>query len=145
MVVREKGGEDLQIRKFLCMVFSCLIAVSCFCFNAKAAGVEVCEMYSGIERASGRFSVDIPGETLAVTSSDFPLEVGETVTINAVYSPQSASVDFGLIAPDGLFYPFRAESGQFNETIKVGQRGSYTLAIRNNSSYDISVSGFVVY
>ena len=62
MVVREKGGEDLQIRKFLCMVFSCLIAVSCFCFNAKAAGVEVCEMYSGIERASGRFSVDIPGE-----------------------------------------------------------------------------------
>ena len=87
----------------------------------------------------------LPGETLAVTSSDFPLEVGETVTINAVYSPQSASVDFGLIAPDGLFYPFRAESGRFNETIKVGQRGSYTLAIRNNSSYDISVSGFVVY
>ncbi len=135
----------MQLRKFLCMVFSCVIAVSCFCFNVKATGVEVCEVHSGIERASGRFSVDIPGGTLAVTSSDFPLEAGETVTINAVYSPQSASVDFGLIAPNGLFYPLRAENGSFNETIEVGQRGRYTLAIRNNSDADIAVSGFVTY
>lgn len=145
MVGSSRGGEVLQLRRFLCMVFSCVIAVSFFCFDAKAAGVEICEAQSGIERASGRFSVDIPGGTLAVTSSDFPLETGETVTINAVYSPQSASVDFGLIAPDGLFYPFRAGNGCFNETIKVGQRGSYTLAIRNNSDYDVSVSGFVTY
>lgn len=137
----------MQLRRLLCMVFSCAIAVSFFCSDVKAADVdvEICEVQSGIERASGRFSVDIPGGTLAVTSSDFPLESGETVTINAVYSPESASVDFGLIAPDGLFYPFRAENGSFNETIKVGQRGRYTLAIRNNSDADIEVSGFVTY
>jgi len=127
------------------MVFSCVIAVSCLGFNAKAADVEVYEEYSGMERASGRFSVDIPGNTLAVTSSDFPLEIGETVAINASYSPRSASVDFGLIAPDGLFYSFGAKNGRFDETIEVDQRGTYTFAIRNNSSYDISVSGFVVY
>lgn len=135
----------MQLRKFLCMVFSCVIAVSCFGFNAKAADIEVYEACSGVERASGRFSVDIPGNTLAVTSSDFPLEIGETVAINASYSPRSASVDFGLIAPDGLFYSFGAKNGRFDETIEVDQRGNYTLAIRNNSDFDISVSGFVTY
>ena len=73
------------------------------------------------------------------------MEIGETVNINAVYSPRSASVDFGLIAPDGLFYPFRAENGRFDKTIEVDQRGYYTLAIRNNSNFDIYVSGIVTY
>lgn len=135
----------MKLRKFLCMAFSCVIAVSCFSFNAKAADAEVYEVCSGVERASGRFSVDIPGNTLAVTSSDFPLEIGETVAINASYSPRSASVDFGLIAPDGLFYSFGAENGRFDETIEIDQRGIYTFAIRNNSSYKVSVSGFVNY
>lgn len=135
----------MKLRRFLCMVFSCVIAVSCFYFNAKAADIEMYEAYSGVERASGRFSVDIPGNTLAVTSTDFPLEIGETVAINASYSPRSASVDFGLIAPDGLFYSFSAKDGRFDETIEIDQRGTYTFAIRNNSSYDVSVSGFVVY
>jgi len=54
-------------------------------------------------------------------------------------------VDFGLIAPDGLFYPFRAENGRFDKTIEVDQRGYYTFAVRNNSNFDISVSGFITY
>lgn len=135
----------MRLKKLLCMALSCVIAISCFCQNVEAAGMEVDASYPNIERASGRFSMDIPGNTIAAASSDFPLEVGETVTINAVYSPRSASVDFGLIAPDGLFYPFRAQNGSFDKTIEVNQRGYYTLAVRNNSNYDISVSGFVVY
>lgn len=135
----------MRLKRLLCVMFSCVIAVSCFGLHAKAASVEARGVYPNVERASGRFSVEIPGNTLAVTSSDFPLEAGESVTINAIYSPRSASVDFGLIAPDGLFYPFRAANGSFDKTIEIGQRGNYTLAIRNNSDLEISVSGFVTY
>lgn len=135
----------MRLKKFLYMVFCCVIAISCFGLNVKAISTEINTVYSSIERASGRFSMDIPGNTIAVTDSDFPLEVGETVTINAAYSPRSASVDFGLIAPDGLFYPFRAENGSFNKTIEVDQRGYYHLAVRNNSGNAVVVSGFVTY
>lgn len=136
----------MQLKRLLSIMFSYVIVFSLFVgLNAESASAEVYEAYPAVENASGRFSIDIPGNTLAVTSSEIPLEVGETVTINAVYSPPSASVDFGLIAPDGLFYPFAAKNGSFNKTIEVDQRGYYTLAVRNNSDVDISVSGFVTY
>ena len=77
--------------------------------------------------------------------SSFPLEVGEVVTIKATYSPFSASVDFGLIAPDGLFYGLNTTTGSFDRSIEVTQRGHYYLAVRNNSSSVISVSGYVNY
>ena len=89
--------------------------------------------------------MDIPGGELLKANSDFPLEAGETVTIKASYSPFSASVDFGLIAPDGYFYYINVTDGSFDETIEVDERGNYTLAIRNNSSKTISVSGYVNY
>lgn len=61
------------------------------------------------------------------------------------YSPFSASVDFGLIAPDGLFYGLNTTTGSFDNAIEVNQRGYYTLAVRNNSSGKIHVSGHVNY
>ena len=67
------------------------------------------------------------------------------MTIEANYSPWSASVDFGLIAPDGLFYPVRGQNGSINKTIEIVERGNYTFAILNNSSVEISVSGYVKY
>lgn len=50
--------------------------------------------------------------------------------INAVYSPQTASVDFGLIAPDGLFYGLNTTTGSFDKAIKVSQRGRYYFAVK---------------
>jgi len=61
------------------------------------------------------------------------------------YSPFSASVDFGVIAPDGLFYGLNTTTGSFDKAIKVNQRGHYYFAVRNNSSETISVSGYVNY
>ncbi len=45
----------------------------------------------------------VPENKTIQAGSSFPLEAGETVTIRAVYSPEFASVDFGLIAPDVFF------------------------------------------
>lgn len=133
------------MRKRLCIFLMCIVFVGSLTVNAAAISTGEYEFDISVARATGRFSADIPGNSSFTADTSFPLEAGETVTINAVYSPLSASVDFGLIAPDGLFYPLRAANGSFNKTITIGQRGSYTLAIRNNSDLEISVSGFVTY
>lgn len=62
-----------------------------------------------------------------------------------LYTPASASMDFGLIDSDGTFYPVRANNGSINQTIRIDLRGNYTFAIRNNSSYTVNVFGFVNY
>lgn len=126
------------------MLLVCVAVIGCLGMEASAIQT-VDEAAPALERASGKFSMDVYKNEVVTADTDFPLEIGETVTINAVYTPRSASVDFGLIAPDGLFYPFRAENGSFNKTIEVDQRGYYTLAVRNNSAINVSVSGFVTY
>ena len=60
-------------------------------------------------------------------------------------SPKTASVDFGLIAPNGRFYHMAGKDGSINQTINLDMRGEYYLAIRNNSSNTVSVYGFVNY
>lgn len=89
--------------------------------------------------------MDIAADTMVKANSSFPLEVGEVVTIKASYSPFSASVDFGVIAPDGFFYYVNVKDGSIDQGIEVEQPGHYTLAVRNNSSNRISVSGYVNY
>lgn len=96
-------------------------------------------------RASGKFEMDIPGHKLVKAKTSFPLEAGEQVTIKASYSPFDANVDFGLITEDGVFHFLSVDSGSFDRTITVSERGNYTFAVRNNSSKTINVSGYVNY
>lgn len=98
-----------------------------------------------ITRATNSINSDIPANKTAVSDIKFPLEVGETVTINCSYSPASASMDFGVIAPDGYFYFLSVKGGSINRSIVVSQRGSYSMAVRNNSSHTVTVVGFVNY
>lgn len=135
----------MRLNRIFCMVLASVITVCCFNMNVVAAdqsepGVATQSVY-----ASGRFNMDVPGNTTVKANSSFPLEVGEVVTIKATYSPFSASVDFGLIAPDGYFYSSNADDGIFDEAIEVNQRGYYYFAVRNNSSETISVSGHINY
>lgn len=132
-------------KQALGVAMACVTMVGCFCMNVGATEPVSMEIRSEVARATGQFSMDIPANTMVKASSSFPLEVGEVVTIKASYSPFSASVDFGLIAPDGLFYFINVTNGSIDQRIKVDQRGNYTLAVRNNSSQEISVSGFVNY
>ena len=133
-------------KRMVCMFLACVAVIGSYCIPAAGAvGDVAAEAGIILTRATGKFDVEIPGDTLVKASSSFPLESGETVTINAAYSPRTASVDFGLIGPDGLFHPVAASNGSFNETFEVGQRGYYTFAIRNNSAGTVSVTGFVNY
>ena len=136
----------MRVRKFLCVVFACFMLVNCLGISAGAANVETQrDMKLVIERASGRFSLDVPANKTVGATTSFPLEAGGKVRIRATYSPESASVDFGLIDPDGLFHPLRATGGSFDHAIRVYQHGNYIMAIRNNSDIEIAVSGIVSY
>ncbi|MDE7311846.1 MAG: hypothetical protein K2N87_09590 [Eubacterium sp.] len=85
-----------------------------------------------------------PGKS-ATSREDYSLEAGETVTINCSYTPFDASVDFGLITPSGNFRHANRTNGSIFKEIKIYSRGIYRLAIRNNSSRTVSVSGYVNY
>lgn len=132
-------------KRLFCMLAASVISIGCLCVSVGAVNIENSVTILSVERASGRFSMDIPAGTMSVADSSFPLEAGESITIKASYTPFSASVDFGVIAPDGLFYSVNVTDGSVNQTFDVDERGNYTLAIRNNSSSTVSVSGYVNY
>lgn len=154
----------MRAKNFLYMLLACILVVGALSLPA-AAGTEhdggavrledmKCELIDmskaivleeSMMRVTGSLDSDIPANTLAVSDVKFSLEVGETVTINCSYSPASANVDFGVIAPDGYFYFLNVKGGSINKSMVVSQRGSYSMAIRNNSSYTVRVLGFVNY
>ncbi len=135
----------MRKRNVFCVLLMCMILLGSFATIVSAVSMSDEVQTFSMARASGRFSLDVPGNVMFEADSSFPLNAGETVTIEANYSPWSASVDFGLIAPDGLFYPVRGQNGSINKTIEIVERGNYTFAILNNSSVEISVSGYVKY
>ena len=101
--------------------------------------------FTAVSRASESFNIKVSKNTVAAAGSAFSLEAGDHVTINAVYSPAAADVEIGLIAPDGLFYSVRGVNGSIKKGIIVNEHGNYTLAIRNNSSSTVTITGFVTY
>lgn len=129
-------------KRFFCLLMAFAMLSSCLCANATAnlqnkSGISVC--------ATNSFNMTVSANTATKATTTFPLVAGETVTIKASYAPFSASVDFGVIAPDGLFYGINTSTGSFDKTIQVTQTGQYTMAVKNNSSTAISVSGYVQY
>jgi hypothetical protein len=133
------------MKRYLCLLFACISIFSCV--PAQAAATDIEEQVTEIteRRATGKFDFEISAKTLRKADTSFPMEYGETITITASYSPASASVDFGLIDSDGVFYPVRGSNGSINQTIRIDLKGTYTFAVRNNSSYEVAVSGFVNY
>lgn len=140
----------MQLKRLFCMVLVCVLLVGTLIFPASAVEISTSPIVSFSENvvaplATNSFSMTIPAKTKAIANMSFPLMAGETVTIKASYAPFSASVDFGLIAPDGKFYYFNITNGSIDKTIKISESGSYTLQIRNNSDGEVKVSGFVNY
>lgn len=138
----------MRLDKIICMVLACMLIVGAISVPVNAAGVTYTDPEKGttqlaISRASGSFSMRIPAKSKVLANSSFPMEAGETVTINASYSPLDASMDFGLVDSDGVFHYFNTTSGSIDKTIRIKESGNYTLQVRNNSSTEVKVSGFV--
>ena len=92
-----------------------------------------------------RFNFTVPKQSYMQDSTVFHLEIGEEVTIKGSISPFFADVKYGLIAPDGLFYSIPAEDGILDFTFIVAKRGIYYFTVFNNSSFSVSVDGFISY
>lgn len=138
------------MRKIMCGVLTFMFAVS-LCVSAGAVDKMGLDMLESREsenmsvRASGSFSMSVAAYGKSEADKAFPLESGETVSISAVYSPDDASMDFGLVDPEGVFHYFNVKNGSVDKTIKVEESGNYTFAVRNNSGSTVKVSGFVKY
>lgn len=140
----------MRLKKTICMVLACMLIAGAISIPAEAVEVQAIDpemntMQIAIARASGSFSMSVPAKTKVLADSSFPMEAGETVTINASYSPLDTSVDFGLVDSNGVFYYFNVTDGSIKKTIRIKESGNYTLQVRNNSSSEIRVSGFVNY
>lgn len=139
------------MRRFFGVFLACVSMIGCLCMNATAfdASIDVPETNDTVEvaamRATGAFNMTVGAYRKTAADKDLPLAAGETVNIRANYEPEDASMDFGLVDPDGVFHYVNVTTGSINKTIKVPENGNYTLAIRNNSGVSVEVSGFVKY
>lgn len=140
------------MRRVFCLLVVFVMTVNCLCINVAALNREPVTSSANTVvidmteiRAAGKFSVDIPAYGQGKVSGTIPLAKGETVRFAAEYTPENASVDFGLIDEDEEFYYINTTNGSVDETIRVDKSGDYTIAIRNNSRKKVSVSGSIWY
>jgi len=139
-----------KIRKLLRMViiYVVVVAMSCLCVSASTAGEDWghdTNLQMNMPRSYNRLFMTIPKNSWKKASESFSMNAGQSVVIEAKYSPPSASVDFGLLDSAGEFYYFRGENGNFNQGLVIQENGMYTLAVQNNSPVDVEVAGFVYY
>lgn len=124
-------------------LLACTLAFSCAIVPADATGTT--DGKEVIVRATGQINHTIPANTLISVEDWISLDKGEQVRFNCAYVSKSASVDFGLIDADNVFHYQRCTSGSISQSIKIEEAGQYIVAIRNNESYDITVTGNIRY
>lgn len=140
----------MQKKRIACMVMVCVLLIGTIAVPASAeettpAAREILLSHSLNPLATDSFSMSIPAKSKALDNSSFPMKNGETITIKASYSPYTAKVDVGYVAPDGKFYCVPVTDGSIDLTMQVNQSGNYTIQIRNNSNVEIHVTGTVNY
>lgn len=143
-------------KSLVCMAVVCCLSVTAWAADS-AVPLETLEsrMPDRIEpanltdvigsRAYGSIGTTISANSAVTVGDALSLDAGETVTFDCTYSPTTASMDFGLIAPNGRFYYINATNGSIDQAIRVSERGTYTVAISNNASYAVTVTGTVRY
>lgn len=96
-------------------------------------------------RATNYFSLGVKANGRSLVSQELSVDAGETIQINATYSPANAEIQIGIVDENGQFRYVRVTSGNVNIAIGISERGNYRLAVKNNSANAVSISGFVYY
>lgn len=130
----------MRIRRLLGTLMACIILSCSTAVWVAAAGDDTIT-----PAASNSVNQRIPAGTIVVVREKISLDTGETVTFECDYLPKIASVDFGVIDGNNRFYKVTCTTGSINRSIEITQRGQYSLAIRNNASYEITVVGEIHY
>lgn len=135
----------MKTRRFFSFLLSFLLVVGSLALPAGAVVTSEPEPEAVITRATGRFEKTIPANSIYPVCDSFILDSGDVVSYDCSYTPRDASVKFGYIAPDGYFYGLSGSNGRIDKGIRVSQRGTYTLAIWNESNESVYVWGTVDY
>lgn len=135
----------MKTRRFFSLLLSFLLVAGSLALPAGAAVISEPESEAAITRATGRFEKTIPASSIYPVCDSFILNSGDIVSYDCSYTPRDASIEFGYIGPDGLFYGLSGYKGSINKGIRVNQYGTYTLAIWNKSDEAVYVWGTVNY
>lgn len=128
------------MRRLFGALLACSLVLGCSALPVGAA-----ENPPGILRISERFNTTLPANSITYMTDGISLAAGDTIKYDCTYSPKSASVDFGYVGPDGKFHYLNCTNGSINKTFEVSSTGIYTLAIWNNASYTVTVTGTLKY
>lgn len=132
------------MKRILGQLVACVLIAGCIVTPVEA--VVLCEPAAhAIVRATDQFEESIPAKTILYLGDSISLNSRETVFYDCTYTPRDASIKFGYIAPDGYFYGLSGFNGSINKGIRVSERGTYSLAIRNSSDTAVTVKGTVNY
>lgn len=134
----------MKLKKCFSLVLALVIAVSsCGATSFAAEGQDNAETVSAIERASGWFNTDISAGKYKTIGTGISMAAGDVINFNASYGPRSASVDFGLLDSNNVFTYINVTNGSIDAGVAAPANGTFTPAIRNNSSDSIHVSGII--
>lgn len=122
-----------------------MLLFGCSFISVEAADVDAPASNSVISRVSGRLNYSLPSDGITLITQPFSAAKGDTIKYDCTYTPKSSSVDFGYIDSNNAFHYLNCTSGSINNSIEIGQTGQFTLAIRNNESYAVTVTGTVKY
>lgn len=133
------------------MKFKRLILVPLFCLLLLGSSfvptmaTDISSNSTVILRASGRLDHSFSANSITPLGQQFSLDMDEIVAFNCTYTPKSASMDFGYIDSNNVFHYLNCTSGSIEKSFELARAGQYTLAIRNNASYAVTVTGTVRY
>ena len=133
----------MYLKRFAAALLAVMLLLGCSLVPAAAVDTPVSN--SIISRSTGQLNHRLPANIITPITQALPFSAGDTFTFDCTYTPKSASVDFGYLDSDKVFHYVNRTSGNISESFEFSTTGRYTLAIRNNESYAVTVTGTVKY